>query len=193
MLVDKCADRLSHRVESRSLVRGYCVRLGRARCACGGTAMRASIPLRRRCRAISALLESGDVISADLRLSKPRTLLPMNQCYRRVGRGRINTAPSFGRGDFLRDWASTLFEETALTRGSGSGVVTATGLSTELGRDRGSLKKPSREARRLKETCAPVHPTGLGCAGADRAYRWGRASQGRGAFPLRSRRESLWP
>ena len=56
-----------------------------------------------------------------------------------------------------------LFKGTVLTRGSGVGVVVATGVATELGRiSRSWLKKPTWEARRWKESWLSFLPSWSG-------------------------------
>ena len=80
------------------------------------------------------LIEAGDAISADLRLVEASNLAADESTL--TGESvavhkYVHPVPDEAR---LADRTSMLFKGTALTRGSGVGVVTATGLSTELGR-----------------------------------------------------------
>jgi P-type Ca2+ transporter type 2C len=80
------------------------------------------------------VLEAGDSISADLRLVEASNLAADESTLTgesvAVDKGTPRVAPDARLGDR----SSMLFKGTALTRGSGTGVVVATGLSTELGR-----------------------------------------------------------
>jgi P-type Ca2+ transporter type 2C len=80
------------------------------------------------------LVEAGDAISADLRLVEASNLAADESMLT----GESVAVPKHMRPVAvearLPDRTSMLFKGTALTRGSGVGVVTATGLSTELGR-----------------------------------------------------------
>ncbi|MGC2780365.1 MAG: cation-transporting P-type ATPase, partial [Bradyrhizobium sp.] len=80
------------------------------------------------------LIEAGDAISADLRLVEASNLAADESTL--TGESvavhkHVHPVPREAR---IADRTSMLFKGTALTRGSGVGVVTATGLSTELGR-----------------------------------------------------------
>jgi Ca2+-transporting ATPase len=79
------------------------------------------------------LLESGDVVTADIRLIEARNLscdestltgesLPVEKAMRAVPADAI-----------LAERTSMLHKGTAITRGTGEGVVVATGMATELG------------------------------------------------------------
>ena len=80
------------------------------------------------------VLEAGDAISADLRLVEASNLaadeLTLTGELVAVQK-HVRPVAAEAR---LADRASMLFKGTALTRGSGIGVVAATGLATELGR-----------------------------------------------------------
>jgi P-type Ca2+ transporter type 2C len=80
-----------------------------------------------------ALLESGDVVTADIRLVEAHNLscdestltgesVPVEKSVRAVPADAI-----------LADRTSMLHKGTAITRGTGEGVVVATGMATELG------------------------------------------------------------
>ena len=79
------------------------------------------------------VLEAGDAVSADLRLVEASNVAADESTL--TGESvavhkRVRPVAADAR---LADRTSMLFKGTSLTRGSGIGVVTATGLSTELG------------------------------------------------------------
>ena len=80
------------------------------------------------------LLDAGDAVSADLRLVEASGLATDESTLTgesvAVDKGTHTVATEARVGDR----ASILFKGTAVTRGSGVGVVVATGLATELGR-----------------------------------------------------------
>jgi Ca2+-transporting ATPase len=80
------------------------------------------------------LLDAGDVISADLRIVESADLdadeSTLTGESMRVGKS-IAPVKSDAR---VADRTSMLFKGTSITRGSGAGVVVATGMDTELGR-----------------------------------------------------------
>jgi Ca2+-transporting ATPase len=80
------------------------------------------------------LLEAGDVISADMRLVEASNLAADESTLTGESVTVDKTTQPVAAGARLADRASMLFKGTALTRGSGVGVVAATGLHTELGR-----------------------------------------------------------
>jgi len=80
------------------------------------------------------LLEAGDAISADMRLVEASNLAADESTLTGESVAVDKTTQPVAADTRLADRASMLFKGTALTRGSGVGVVTATGLHTELGR-----------------------------------------------------------
>ena len=142
------------------------------------------------------LLEAGDAISADLRLVEASNLAADESTLtgESVAVHKHGTpSPAEAR---LADRTSMLFKGTALTRGSGVGVVTATGLSTELGRVSQLVEEAEPGSSPLeKKAGAAVRAAGLGDADPDRADR--RASDWpRARIPSswsRRRLRSPWP
>ena len=79
------------------------------------------------------VLESGDIVTADIRLAEAKTLF----CDESTLTGEsspveksVDPAP---QNAILADRTSMLHKGTAITRGTGTGVVVATGMATELG------------------------------------------------------------
>lgn len=79
------------------------------------------------------ILEAGDVVTADLRLSEASNLHIDESVLTGesvpVGKSTDATVPDASLGDR----ASMAFKGTAITRGAGEGVVVATGMNTEIG------------------------------------------------------------
>ncbi len=80
------------------------------------------------------LLDAGDAISADLRLLEASGLSADESTLTGESVPVDKKTAPVARDARLGDRVSMLFKGTAVTRGSGSGVVVATGLATELGR-----------------------------------------------------------
>ncbi len=81
-----------------------------------------------------AVLEAGDAVSADLRLVEASNVAVDESTLTGESVAVQKHVRPVAAEARLADRASMLFKGTALTRGSGIGLVTATGLSTELGR-----------------------------------------------------------
>jgi Ca2+-transporting ATPase len=79
------------------------------------------------------LLDAGDATSADLRIVEGRLAADESTLTGESVAVDKETRPA-ARDARLGDRVSMLFKGTAVTRGSGIGVVVATGLATELGR-----------------------------------------------------------
>ena len=79
------------------------------------------------------VLEAGDSVSADLRLVETSNLAADESTLTGESVAVEKHTLPVALGTRLADRTSMLFKGTALTRGSGIGVVVATGLSTELG------------------------------------------------------------
>jgi Ca2+-transporting ATPase len=80
------------------------------------------------------LLEAGDAISADMRVVEAFSLAADESTLTGESVAVDKATHPVAAGARLADRTSMLFKGTTLTRGSGIGVVVATGLSTELGR-----------------------------------------------------------
>lgn len=80
------------------------------------------------------LVEAGDALSADLRLVEASNLSADESTLTGESVAVAKTTQPAPANARLADRGSMLFKGTALTRGSGVGVVVATGLATELGR-----------------------------------------------------------
>ena len=80
------------------------------------------------------VLEAGDAVSADLRLVEVSSVAADKSTLTGESVAVHKHVRPVAADARLADRACMLFKGTALTRGSGIGVVTATGLATELGR-----------------------------------------------------------
>ena len=80
------------------------------------------------------LLDAGDTVSADLRLVEASQLSADESTLTGESVPVEKEPTPVARDARLGDRMSMLFKGTAVTRGSGVGVVVATGLATELGR-----------------------------------------------------------
>ena len=79
------------------------------------------------------VLDAGDVVSADLRLIETSRLSADESTLTGESIAVDKQTQPISANARLGDRASMLFKGTAVTRGSGIGVVVATGLATELG------------------------------------------------------------
>jgi Ca2+-transporting ATPase len=80
------------------------------------------------------LVEGGDVVTADLRLVEASKLQANEAALTGESAPVGKSADPVPQETVLAERRSMLFKGTAVTRGSGEGVVVATGLDTELGR-----------------------------------------------------------
>ena len=80
------------------------------------------------------VLEAGDAVSADLRLVEASNVAADESTLTGESVAVHKHVRPVAADARLADRSSMLFKGTAVTRGSGIGVVTATGLATELGR-----------------------------------------------------------
>lgn len=93
----------------------------------------AEIPAQALVPGDIVLVEGGDIVSADLRLIEASKL----QCDESVLTGEslpiVKHTEPLAQAVLLPDRVNMAFQGTAVTRGSGEGVVVATGMATELG------------------------------------------------------------
>ncbi|MDC0834020.1 Cation-transporting ATPase [Geitlerinema sp. FC II] len=80
------------------------------------------------------LLEGGDIVSADLRVLEASKMQVDESALTGESVPVSKTAEVLDEETNIADRKNILFRGTALTRGSGEGVVVATGTNTELGR-----------------------------------------------------------
>ena len=80
------------------------------------------------------ILEAGDVVTADLRLSAASNLQADESVLTGESAPVGKTADAVDRDAVLGDRASMAFKGTSITQGSGEGIVAATGMNTEIGR-----------------------------------------------------------
>jgi Ca2+-transporting ATPase len=92
------------------------------------------IPAKQMVPGDIVMLEAGDSISADLRLVEASNLAADESTLTGESVAVDKTTRRVAADARLGDRSSMLFKGSALVRGSGIGVVVATGLSTELGR-----------------------------------------------------------
>lgn len=80
------------------------------------------------------VLEGGDVVTADLRLSEASSLQADESILTGEAAPVAKSAEPVAEDTILAERTSMVFKGTAITRGAGEAIVTATGMATELGR-----------------------------------------------------------
>jgi len=80
------------------------------------------------------VLEGGDVVTADLRLSEASSLQADESILTGEATPVAKSAEPVAKDTILAERTSMVFKGTAITRGVGEAIVTATGMATELGR-----------------------------------------------------------
>ena len=80
------------------------------------------------------VLEAGDVVTADLRLAEAANLQSDEFVLTGESTPVVKRSEPVGSAAAIGDRASMAFKGTAITQGSGEGIVTATGMATELGK-----------------------------------------------------------
>ncbi len=97
-----------------------------------------------------AVMEGGDIITADIRLFKASKLQADESTLTGeslpVAKETAPTAPQTA----LADRVNMLFKGTTLTRGSGEGIVVSTGMNTELGQISRLVEETEEEATPLE-------------------------------------------
>ncbi|MGO4910477.1 cation-translocating P-type ATPase [Pseudorhodobacter sp. W20_MBD10_FR17] len=80
------------------------------------------------------ILEAGDVVTADLRLSEASNLQADESALTGESAPVMKNIEPVNKDSALGDRLCMAFKGTAITQGAGEGIVTATGMKTELGR-----------------------------------------------------------
>lgn len=80
------------------------------------------------------VLEGGDVVTADLRLNEASSLQVDESILTGEAAPVAKSAEPVAEDTILAERTSMVFKGTAITRGAGEAIVTATGMATELGR-----------------------------------------------------------
>jgi P-type Ca2+ transporter type 2C len=80
------------------------------------------------------ILEAGDVVTADLRLSEASNLQADESVLTGESAPVMKSIKPVNKDAALGDRLSMAFKGTAITQGAGEGIVTATGMKTQLGR-----------------------------------------------------------
>jgi Ca2+-transporting ATPase len=92
------------------------------------------------------VLEGGDIVTADLRLIEASKLQADESALTGESVPVDKEIEPVDEGTALAERASMLYKGTAVTRGSGEGVVVATGMDTELGHISSLLVEEAEEA-----------------------------------------------
>ena len=109
------------------------------------------IPAERLVPGDIVLLDAGDVITADLRLVEASNLEVDESTLTGESTGVSKTIAPVDVNARVSDRASMLFKGTNITRGSGIGVVVATGMDTELGHISRLVEEAAPEASPLEK------------------------------------------
>jgi Ca2+-transporting ATPase len=91
------------------------------------------VPAERLVPGDIVLLEAGDAVSADLRIAEASSLAADESTFTGESTNVDKIIQPVSADARVSDRASMLFKGTAITRGSGVGIVAATGMATELG------------------------------------------------------------
>ena len=109
------------------------------------------VPAERLVPGDIVLLDAGDVITADLRLVEASNLEVDESTLTGESMGVGKTIAPVDVNARVADRASMLFKGTSITRGSGIGVVVATGMATELGHISRLVEEAEPEASPLEK------------------------------------------
>ena len=112
------------------------------------------IPAERLVPGDIVLLEAGDVVTADLRLVEASNLKVDESPLTGESMGVGKTIAPVDVNARVSDRTSMLFKGTRITRGSGLGVVVATGLDSELGHISQLVEQAVPEASPLEKRLA---------------------------------------
>ena len=80
------------------------------------------------------ILEAGDVVTADLRLTRASNLESNESILTGESLPVVKSVAPVAAAAGLGDRTSMVFRGAAITKGTGEGIVTATGMATEIGR-----------------------------------------------------------
>lgn len=97
------------------------------------------------------IIESGDLVPADVRLIEANSLRVNESALTGESVPVLKSSDTTGKDTALSDRTSMLFKGTVITDGSGKGVVTATGMDTELGNISSLAAEAEKEATPLQE------------------------------------------
>lgn len=97
------------------------------------------------------ILEGGDTITADLRVIEASKLQADESVLTGESMPLSKRSQELEEDTPLAERANMLFKGTAVTRGSGEGVVVATGMNTELGQISSLIEKADDESTPLEE------------------------------------------
>jgi Ca2+-transporting ATPase len=112
------------------------------------------IPSERLVPGDVVLLDAGDVVSADMRLAEASNLYADEAALTGESAGVHKSVAAVQPTARVSDRISMLFKGTAITSGTGIGVVVATGMHTELGRISGLVEEAEPEASPLEKKLA---------------------------------------
>ena len=109
------------------------------------------------------LLAEGDAVSADARLVEAASLMVAEASLTGESEPVLKQVAPLAQPVALGDRANMVFSGTAVTRGRGTAVVTATGMATEMGRVARLLGRTEKEQTPLQREVARIGRT-LGLA-----------------------------
>jgi Ca2+-transporting ATPase len=96
------------------------------------------------------ILEAGDVVTADLRISQASNLQADESVLTGESVPVLKAETATDREAVLGDRTSMAFKGTAITQGTGEGLVVATGMATEIGRISDLVQSAQSEAAPLE-------------------------------------------
>lgn len=97
------------------------------------------------------VVDSGDIVTADLRLIEASKLQADESALTGESVPVTKQVEPIGGDVFLAERANMLFKGTAVTRGAGEGVVVATGMDTELGEISSLVEEAEEEITPLEK------------------------------------------
>ena len=97
------------------------------------------------------IIEAGDVVTADLRVVDSSKLQADESVLTGESLPVTKSADAVAEPTPLPERSSLLYQGTAITRGSGLGVVVATGMATELGRISAMVEEAQEQSTPLEQ------------------------------------------